>query len=207
MDLRVGCGGWWDLAGGLPAYARRFNFVEVNTSYYRLPLPATARKWRRTVPGDFEFSVKLPRERPRDPAAVPAFLEALGARYGVVHASSPWRDEALALLEAHGYVPVLEARGRREGETPCPAGALPSLDHSASPPPPSPSGGDAYLRVFGTEHGILDHLSSGMVYRTATWARKYGTAGRERVRVVTHTVQMYEDAERIRRLLGEAGDG
>lgn len=66
MDsIYVGTGGWYDykkdsLAPGmrLKAYAKKFNFVEVNSTFYKLIDPTTVERWRQQVPEDFEFSVK-----------------------------------------------------------------------------------------------------------------------------------------------------
>jgi uncharacterized protein YecE (DUF72 family) len=52
-------------AGGsaLAHYARVFNTVEGNTTFYRVPDPDTIARWRTAVAGtDFRFSFKLPRE-------------------------------------------------------------------------------------------------------------------------------------------------
>ncbi len=46
----------------LSLYARVFNTVEGNTSFYRVPEPDTVRRWTEAVAGnDFRFSFKLPR--------------------------------------------------------------------------------------------------------------------------------------------------
>lgn len=72
--IHIGCCGWSylderdfpdELAGGtsskLQAYARLFNSVEINSTFYRLPRLTTAVRWRAEVdetnPG-FEFTVK-----------------------------------------------------------------------------------------------------------------------------------------------------
>jgi uncharacterized protein YecE (DUF72 family) len=52
---------------GLPSreelayYAGRFNTVELNNSFYRLPTPEMFVRWRESTPGDFDFSVKASR--------------------------------------------------------------------------------------------------------------------------------------------------
>src|SRR6185369_10023082 len=56
----------------LQHYARTFDTVEINNSFYHLPAAATFRKWRTTVPPGFTFSVKASRflthiKRLRDP--------------------------------------------------------------------------------------------------------------------------------------------
>lgn len=45
----------------LSFYASHFNTVEVNTSFYALPAPATLINWTETVPPGFRFSLKMPR--------------------------------------------------------------------------------------------------------------------------------------------------
>lgn len=45
----------------LPYYARRFDFVEINTTFYRLPDPETTARWRDQTPERFLFVVKAPR--------------------------------------------------------------------------------------------------------------------------------------------------
>lgn len=67
----VGCAGWGisaRSAANFPAagshlyrYAQVFNAVEINSSFYRVHLPATYRRWAETVPKTFRFSVKVPR--------------------------------------------------------------------------------------------------------------------------------------------------
>ena len=40
-------------------YAEHFDTVEINSTFYRIPAPDTARKWAQRTPGHFEFSLKL----------------------------------------------------------------------------------------------------------------------------------------------------
>jgi len=42
----------------LSVYARTFNSVEVNNTFYQSPDPATLRAWRQQTPPDFTFAVK-----------------------------------------------------------------------------------------------------------------------------------------------------
>jgi uncharacterized protein YecE (DUF72 family) len=46
-------------AGDLAYYAEHFDTVEVNSSFYRPPEPATTGKWARETPSAFDFSLKL----------------------------------------------------------------------------------------------------------------------------------------------------
>jgi uncharacterized protein YecE (DUF72 family) len=74
MKIKVGCSGWqythWRgdfYPADLPAsrwleyYAERFDTVEVNNSFYRLPAPHSFAAWRRRVPPGFVFAVKASR--------------------------------------------------------------------------------------------------------------------------------------------------
>src|SRR5690606_37559036 len=57
---------WWEVfyPHGLAArnwldfYARHFDCVEVNATFYRLPTPGSVARWARTVPASFRFAVK-----------------------------------------------------------------------------------------------------------------------------------------------------
>jgi len=61
-DFLIGTGGWayFNVAGidSLIAYSRAFNFVEVNSTFYKIPTIKTVESWRRIVPKDFQFSVR-----------------------------------------------------------------------------------------------------------------------------------------------------
>jgi uncharacterized protein YecE (DUF72 family) len=70
--IRIGTAGWTIpkqhaaefFAEGthLHRYARRLNAVEINSSFYRPHKPATYARWAASVPPDFQFAVKIPRE-------------------------------------------------------------------------------------------------------------------------------------------------
>ena len=71
--VRVGCSGWnyaaWKHAfyedlperAWLEHYARHFDTVEVNATFYRLPARTTVANWERTVPPGFLFTLKASR--------------------------------------------------------------------------------------------------------------------------------------------------
>jgi len=101
--LRIGCSSWtaeawWgriyprELAPGerLAAYARLFDTVEVDSSYYRDPGMFLVRRWARETPEGFVFTMKFPRDlldpkKPVDPEAVRAFEDharGLGPKLG-----------------------------------------------------------------------------------------------------------------------------
>ena len=70
--MRIGCAGWnvpkqhmalFPAAGShLHRYAQRFNAVEINSSFYRPHRRATYERWAATVPDDFAFAAKLPKQ-------------------------------------------------------------------------------------------------------------------------------------------------
>jgi len=69
-SVRIGCSGWnyksWkdEFYEGKPArlwlqqYARHFDTVEVNNTFYRLPLRSSVAKWVAETPPDFLFTIK-----------------------------------------------------------------------------------------------------------------------------------------------------
>ena len=71
--IRIGCSGWnyasWkdEFYGGKPArlwlqhYAQHFDTVEVNNTFYRLPLKTSVANWVAQTPPDFLFTVKASR--------------------------------------------------------------------------------------------------------------------------------------------------
>jgi uncharacterized protein YecE (DUF72 family) len=71
-DVRVGTAAWaiprdvrerFDGDGSrLERYARRFRCVEINSSFYRPHRPATYARWAASVPDDFRFALKVPKE-------------------------------------------------------------------------------------------------------------------------------------------------
>jgi uncharacterized protein YecE (DUF72 family) len=132
--IRIGTSGWsydhWvgpfyppGTAAGdrLAHYACRFDSVEINNTFYRLPSPETFEAWRAAVPESFVFACKASRyithmKKLKDaPDATRRFLEAiasLGERLGPVLFQLPPRfrvnperlaDFLAALPEGHRY--------------------------------------------------------------------------------------------------------
>ena len=68
----VGTAGWTlpkeysayfpDKGTHLARYAQRFGGVEINSSFYKPHRPATYARWAASVPEDFRFAVKVPKE-------------------------------------------------------------------------------------------------------------------------------------------------
>lgn len=94
MKIRIGTAGWnipsqyaAQAAGEgthLYRYARIFNCVEVNSSFYRPHRLATWQRWADSVPDDFRFSVKMPKAITHEaklviaPALLQKFLDEVG---------------------------------------------------------------------------------------------------------------------------------
>ena len=77
----------------LPFYAERFDTVEINNTFYRMPADPVLARWREQVPEGFSFSIKAPRAithhaRLKQAGDAVAFLferlESLGERLGPV---------------------------------------------------------------------------------------------------------------------------
>ncbi len=120
---RIGCSSWtsdawWGrvyperLADGerLAWYARIWDTVEVDASYYRDPGPYLTRRWAATTPAEFTFALKFPRDlldpkRPVDREKTAAFASAvrlLGPKLGPLLLQFPpgfTPDRGLRFLE------------------------------------------------------------------------------------------------------------
>jgi len=96
MDIRIGCSGFSydDWVGPfyplgaesrrfLELYAERFDTVEINMTYYRIPAPRMVQGWVDRTPQGFLFTVKGNQlmthdtENPEAAAAIPRFREAI----------------------------------------------------------------------------------------------------------------------------------
>jgi uncharacterized protein YecE (DUF72 family) len=74
MQFHIGCSGWsydaWlghfypsnlDRNEFLGYYSRIFDFVEIDSSFYRPPNPFMTKGWSSLTPDDFRFTAKFPR--------------------------------------------------------------------------------------------------------------------------------------------------
>jgi uncharacterized protein YecE (DUF72 family) len=65
-EFRIGAGGWayFQVPGlhSLQAYARAYDFVEINSTFYTIPSVRQAQTWRQRVPPPFEFSLRCHKE-------------------------------------------------------------------------------------------------------------------------------------------------
>lgn len=180
--------------GGIPrsrwleAYADRFDTVELNATFYRLPAAETFGRWAERAPGDFRYAVKASRylthvRRLRDPAEPLDRLwtraSRLGTRFGPVLYQLPprWRpnpERLEAFLRALPRHPqAIEVRDPRwyRGETVSlldSAGvALCLHDMPGSESPTTAIGPFVYLRFHGAGTRYGGRYSS---QRLRAWA-------------------------------------
>ncbi len=220
----IGAGGWGYFRGPsarpLKEYARAFRFVEVNTTFYRHPSILAARRWRRTVPEDFRFSVKAHRDlthvermraTPRALAALTrdaAIARTLNADVLVLETPSDLtfgREEVAALRDfaaaTSGRVRVaLEARAYVG--SPLPASVAATLREVGGIDVVDLSRGDVprvesdilYTRLFGKGSHNLWEFSDAELREIEAAGR--GEGG-DRMVFTFHGVRMYKDAARF----------
>lgn len=115
--------GFWELYEGLKPeeylgeYSRRFNSVEINSTFYRIPRRETVESWEAAVPECFVFSAKFPRSISHSPGLrypegkLDAFISNvghLGPKLGPLLLQLPPRfkpDEAPSLIEFLSTLP------------------------------------------------------------------------------------------------------
>ncbi len=173
----------------LEHYAERFDTVELNATFYRLPAADTFSRWAERVPESFRFAVKASRylthmKRLREPAEPIDRLwsraSRLGERFGPVLYQLPprWKpnvDRLEAFLGAvpHGHPQAIEIRDERwyraevmttlrRAEV-----ALCLHDMAGSATPPEPVGPFVYLRFHGAGERYGGSYSSAAL---SAWA-------------------------------------
>ena len=242
--VRVGTSGWeyrhWagsfypaDLPRDrwLEFYAERFDTVELNNSFYRLPEAETFAGWRRRVPDGFSFAVKASRylthiRRLIEPAEPLERLWSrarhLGDRLGPVLYQLPprWRpnhERLTAFLNAipRGEPQAIEVRDRRwygsrlNAELEEAGVALCLHDMAGSAPRPEPVGPFVYVRFHGSGARYGGRYSS---QRLTAWAARMTEWSADGCAVWAyfnndvggHAVR---DADRLRTMLARRGAG
>lgn len=211
--VHVGCSGWvyrhWkgrfypkELAQKrwFEHYAASFDTVEINASFYRLPLPATFDAWREKAPPGFRYAVKINRfithnkklanvEEPL--AAFIALARQLGPSLGpLLHQLPPslhrndQRLEAYLRLLPADLEHVVEFRHASWYEEPVLAlldrygAGFVSHDLLGLPTPVWASGRTAYVRFHGTSGKYVGRYSEEQVAWWAAWLSEQAEAGR-----------------------------
>jgi uncharacterized protein YecE (DUF72 family) len=112
MELHAGCSSWTSDAWSgrfypagikgpdrLPYYARYFDCVEVDATYYAPPSAFVVRAWHKKTPETFRFTLKFPRDlmdpkKPLEPDKIAEFVQTarlLGGKLGpIVLQFAPW---------------------------------------------------------------------------------------------------------------------
>ncbi len=224
-ELLIGTGGWayFHVPGlrSLEAYSRAFDFVEVNSTFYRIPSLKLVESWRLRVPTDFEFAVRCHKDithkyrlEPVEEAfsALDATMEicqTLNSKVLVFETPTRWRfnEKKIGLVrdffesvDLRGVTPVWEVR-RRKNE-PLPAalvGLMQDLNivHCVdlSKENEVEESEFVYTRLFGKgEQNVYQFADEEL---TAV-DEKIVRGNPERAAVSFHNVRMYKDAARFR---------
>jgi uncharacterized protein YecE (DUF72 family) len=236
---RVGCSGWvyrhWrndfypaDLAttGWFAHYARTFDTVEINNSFYRLPSSQAFERWRRQAPPCFLFAVKASRylthlRKLKEPEApLELFFDRarhLGPALGPVLYQLPpvWKrdvDRLAAFLEAlprdvrhvvefrepSWYHDRIFALLQQHGVALC------LHDMSQSTPPRVRVGPFTYVRFHGASAKYGGGYADDQLRDWADWLAGDRDAGREVFAYFNNDVGGHapRDAVRLRAMLG-----
>jgi uncharacterized protein YecE (DUF72 family) len=211
--VRVGCSGWdyphWrgvfypeDLprAAWFGHYAARFDTVEINSSFYRLPAASVVERWRAQAPAGFTYALKASRylthmRKLKEPEAplerIMSVARGLGDHLGPILYQLPprWRldvarlDRFLASLPS-GYLHVLEVRDPTwlvdEARARLDTAGVGFCVHDAAgiEVPRWVTGEVVYLRLHGAREGLRAGYPDGVLDDWAGWLG--GVSGRGR---------------------------
>jgi len=225
-ETLIGTGGWayFQVPGlrSLEAYARAFNFVEVNSTFYKIPPAERVESWRRRVPGDFEFAVRCHRDVTHTYEMAPAeeavkvfnastgVCDLLGAKFLVLETPSRIRFSPQKIEDVKNLLGnvdrqksvrfVWEVRCDKGEKVPqelfklmADQGVVHSVDLSRENP--DFESDVAYSRVFGKgRHNVYQFTDEelGEINRKITRSKSSTVA------VSFHNVKMYKDAARFR---------
>lgn len=216
----------------LQLYAAHFPAVEVNSTFYRLPKPQTAQRWRALadeIDPEFEFTVKVSqqvthRARFRGQAAREAFsgtaavARLLRARllllqcppsFGPTPENQEQLRQFLSQVDREGFSLVWEPRGEwgREPELVAEICREFSLIHCTDPFShwPVTSGEVAYLRLHGAPPGERMYYYQYSDDDLRWLLRSLAQVSASKAYLFFNNVYMCQDALRLKRLLEAAG--
>ena len=225
----IGVGGWDYLPmkrNKLEVCAKLYDFVELNSIYYRLPSIETVRRWRTQVPENFEFTIRANRELTHVGHLKPTkenfqlyermleISDALKAR--ILHFQFPpsfevtddviadWRDFFKSERSQSGLHKAFEIRNvasmnsNRVKSFLTENDFIPTVDASRLKMESSADSKIAYTRVFG--HGEHTQWSFDSSELQQLKENVESTPARRRY-VTFHNITMYEDASRMRTLV------
>ena len=220
--ILIGTGGWdyFSIPQGdrLRAYATAYNFVEVNSTYYRLPRPSTVAGWKARVPSTFEFAVRCHRtiaERSKlelDPKAarlvdsIERICRQLGATVlavlvpKMVVENRDLASKLKALLSSLSLGKAKVAVEFRGAEPSGDAlnvlrdyGGINTVDISTADPKFEST--TLYTRLFGSGEGNVYEFDDNELKSIAT---KVNSPKFEKSILAFHGVRMYRDAARLK---------
>jgi len=223
-EIIVGCGGWQYFIipnmDPLEAYSMAFRFVEVNSTFYKIPPMDLVRAWRRRVPRDFEFSVRLNRLvshiEKLDPTekAVKAFQDCVEVaetlRSKILVLETPRSLDSIKAV--NGLENILkkvdlgDIRIAWEPRAGWPPKAveeaiklklIPITDYSIEEPPYDDEE-IAYTRLFGKGNHNIYQFTDDDLIRIKERAEKRRS---KKIYLSFHGIRMYLDAARLERFL------
>jgi uncharacterized protein YecE (DUF72 family) len=181
----------------LPFYARVFDTVELNTTFYAIPAASTVRAWAMRVPADFIFSAKMTRTITHDKELldvegdVQAFvgrIRTLGDKLGAVVIQFPRSFDRRFEDRLRAFLPLLPRDLRFAVEFRSPSWDDPAvfdllreysvawcITHWQDLPPVVEATTDfAYFRLIGfhDEFSQLDRVQRDRTQELAAWARR-----------------------------------
>ncbi|MCS7269146.1 MAG: DUF72 domain-containing protein [Geminicoccaceae bacterium] len=241
--VRIGTSGWsyasWRglfyperLPAGrwLEHYAREFDAVELNASFYRLPRRELVARWAAVTPDDFRFAVKawralthLHRLEPR-PDLLEAFLariEPLGPKLGPVlfqcpprFPADPGRLEAFLAALPAGIVPAFEFRDPSWHTSEVTAilerhrAGFVTFELAGLRSPRLVTGDLLYLRLHGHRYRYAGRYGRELLAEWVPWLASERDRGRDLWVFFDNTdveAAAVEDARLLRALLAELG--
>lgn len=235
IDLpRIGVGGWAYLPGKhqnkLIICSRLYDFVEVNSTFYKLPPLKLVEKWRSSVEENFEFSVRANRKLTHEKHLEPveenyseytknqAVCEAL--RASVLHFQFPrsfeisksvisnWRDFFSTVGPAKRTRIAFEVRNKPSASSSILVSFLSDFDIIPSGDPSTNDIGISndskiqYSRVFGPGEHTKWSFSTSELESLKEKVMK--TPGTKRY-LTFHNMTMYEDGARMRAIVRPGG--
>jgi uncharacterized protein YecE (DUF72 family) len=225
-EYLIGTGGWaYFLVPGLNplvAYSRMFNFVEVNSTFYSMPDPKMAERWRRVVPKSFKFSVRAHRSITHshrlqavhevfdDFQLMKQICQILNAE--VLHLQTPRSFEPnkveaenlkqlLSTLNLGGLRLALELRGMQSQDLPLEFSRV-MQDHNlihcvdlSKGEKPCYDADILYTRLFGMgDHNVYQPSDADLMEID----RRVAGSKSEKIAMSFHFVKMYKDAARLK---------
>jgi len=223
-EIIIGCGGWQYFIipnmDPLKAYSMAFRFVEVNSTFYKIPPTDLAKSWRRRVPENFEFSVRLSRLISHVEKLNPT-EKAVKAFQDCIEVAEVLKSKILVLETPRSLDPIKAINGLKEilkkvdigdiriawepragwppkaVEEAAKLKLIPITDYSVKEPPYDDEE-IAYTRLFGKgRHNIYQFTDEDLVKIKERAERRRS----KKVYLSFHGIRMYLDAARLERFI------